>query len=72
MAQTARRELVSEIARLSRKYPGLRLCQLISGAIPVEELKQRGNDIFYIKDEQLRKWLLEFERKIDAASGQPD
>ncbi len=50
-------ELLTELARLSNKYPGLRLCQLIGNAIPREEAAKRDNDIYYIDDAQLLKWL---------------
>lgn len=59
-------ELLDTVVRLSKKHPSLRLCQLIGNAIPTEEAQRRNNDIYYIEDRELLKWLLEFEDKVEA------
>lgn len=58
-------ELLNTVVRLSNKYPSLRLCQLIGNAVPSEEAQRRNNDLYYVKDEQLLEWLLNFEKLAD-------
>ena len=62
-------ELLTEITRLSEKYPELRLCQLIGNALPAEEREKRDNDIYYVEDAELLRWLREFESKMDRLLG---
>ena len=62
--EAVRRELMHAIARLSQKYPMLRLCQLICNAIPPEELARRSKDLYYIEDSKLLDWLLRYEQAV--------
>lgn len=58
-------ELLDAVVRLSKKYPNLRLLQLIGNAVPTEEARRRNNDFYYVDDRQLLQWLQEYEAKID-------
>lgn len=40
--------------------PSQRVCQIINNAIPPDELAARGNDTFYITDEELAGWLQDY------------
>jgi len=63
--QEARRELDETLQRLRHKYPDLRLTQLIGNAVPPPEATRRGNDLYYVTDEDLLGWLRQYEAKID-------
>lgn len=69
MSQTdheVRRELDETLQRLRHKYPDLRLTQLIGNAVPSPEAMRRGNDLYYVTDEDLLHWLRQYEAKIDS------
>lgn len=59
-----REQLLGTLTSLSNRFPQLRVAQLISNAIPSEELQRRGNDIYYIKDVDLLSYLREYESKL--------
>ena len=60
-----RTRLLHTLLRLSDRYPMLRIAQLIGNAVP-EEVKQRlSNDLYYMEDSELTRYLLEFEGKIE-------
>ncbi len=59
-----RQDLLQAIGRMSDRFPDLRICQLISNAIPLG----CGKDIYYIEDAELLDWLLAYEAKVMAAA----
>ena len=56
--------VISKLRELNDKYPDLRVCQLIGNAYPEKERKRRGDDMYYVTDELLLKWLDEFDKKV--------
>jgi hypothetical protein len=40
--------------------PSQRVCQILNNAVPPGELHRRGNDVFYITDEELVGWLQDY------------
>jgi len=50
-----RREILAVLLRLSERYPGLRIAQIIGNAVPT-------NDLYYIEDSDLFRYLLQYER----------
>lgn len=49
--------LLLVIARVWRKYPGLRFCQFLENCFEI-------NDLYYITDDDLIKQVLKYEQKI--------
>lgn len=62
-----RLQVLGELKRLSDRYPALRVSQLIINAIPSEELQRRENDIYYIEDTDLLRYLTQYERRVEEA-----
>ncbi len=52
------------IARLSEKFPQLRVMQLISNAVPQEVQNRMNNDLYYLENGALLEYLLEYEQKM--------
>ncbi len=65
-----RRNLLSVLRGMSDADPDLRICQLIGNVIPPEEMKKRNNDIYYIEDSDLLKWLAEYQAKFQTAQSE--
>jgi len=57
---TDRYRVLRQLVRISNRNPDLRICQIIGNAVPPEEAKKRNNDIYYIEDADLLKWLEAF------------
>lgn len=55
------KKITEALDEISLRAPSLRICQIIGNAIPAEELERRGKDIYYIEDEDLLKYLRDFE-----------
>lgn len=52
------------IARLSEKFPQLRVMQLISNSIPPEVQERLNNDLYYVENEELLGYLLCYEADV--------
>ncbi len=61
---TTNEQVCNTLARLSEKYPQLRVMQLIINAVPTEIYTQLNNDLYYVENEALLGWLLEYEQDI--------
>ena len=64
MSETTNEQVCNTLARLSEKYPQLRVMQLIINAVPTEIYTQLNNDLYYVENEALLGWLLEYEQDI--------
>ena len=71
-----RQRVMDKLGDLLRKYPDLRVCQLIGNAYPEKQRKRRGDDMYYVTDKDLYEWLDAYDKKItqmamEAASERP-
>lgn len=55
------RRIIRTLIEIMNLAPSLRVCQIIGNSIPVQELQRRGNDIYYIEDDELFGHLRVFE-----------
>ncbi len=64
MSGTTNEQVCNTLARLSEKYPQLRVMQLISNAVPQDIHTMLNHDLYYVENEALLGWLLEYEQEI--------
>ena len=57
-------QVCNTLARLSEKYPHLRVMQLISNAVPQEVHTRLNHDLYYLRNEELMGYLLAYEQDI--------
>lgn len=61
---TTNQEVCNTIARLSEKHSNLRVMQLIVNAIPQDVIEKFHSDLYYIDNEELLKYLLDYEQEM--------
>ena len=59
---TTNEQVCNTITRMSKKHPQLRVMQLINNAIPHEVQEQLNGDLYYVENEELLSYLLEYEQ----------
>ena len=67
--EKVRKELLQTLARLSKRWPHLRVTQLIWNALPGTRRRRKGKDLFYVEDSELCKWLRKYEGWVDGLPG---
>ena len=67
--EKVRKELLQTLARLSKRWPQLRLTQLIWNATPTICRRRKGKDLFYVEDSEMLKYLRKYEGWVDGLPG---
>lgn len=57
-------QVCNTLARLTKKWPHLRVMQLISNAVPQEVHNMLNHDLYYLEDEALMGYLLAYEHTM--------
>ncbi len=61
--------IILALTEIMKRAPDLRVCQIFGNAIPHEELARRNNDIYYIEDDDLLRYLRTFEEFLVGQKG---
>ncbi len=69
MTKVTNEQVCHTIARLSEKYPKLRVMQLIVNAVPQDVIERLHYDLYYIDNEDLLSYLLCYEADVLATGG---
>lgn len=64
MNVTTNEMVCNTIARMSEKHPHLRVMQLIVNAIPQDVIVKLHHDLYYVDNEELLKYLLDYEQAV--------
>ena len=63
-------EMIAEITNISRLCPELRLCQLIANVVPEEVAERNQNDVYYITDLELLRYLKDYRKMVEEVKGE--
>lgn len=67
MDKTTNEEVCKTLARLTKRWPHIRVMQLISNAVPLEVHNMVNHDLYFVEDEALMGYLLAYEKEIDSS-----
>ena len=59
---TTNDQVYHALTRISERHPQLRVMQLISNCIPPDVLDRLNHDLYYVENEELLRYLLEYEQ----------
>ena len=58
-------ELIAEITTISRLCPELRFCQLVANVVPAEVAERNNNDVYYITDLEMLRYLKAYRKMVE-------
>ena len=62
MNEVTNEQVCKTITRMIERHPSLRVMQLVSNCIPPDVNERLSGDLYYLDDEELLGYLLEYER----------
>ena len=63
-------EVIAEITTIARLCPSLRFCQLVSNVVPEEVAERNQNDLYYITDLELLRYLKDYRKMVEEVKGE--